>query len=336
MGISIIAVLITVFTPLISGKVYAFNQSNFAFYPGNPESTNDQRRANDAFNSDGNDYNEAQNWGLFEVYIKDFAGAGPVKLGFSKEDSENFNNGTRRQPVFSFTYYCSMPGGKISLSNPGGDPASLYEIRYAIILQDNGTEGLSFMKRDTYNGTGGILNVKVTDSKYSQKERWNAIGPTDPKGIANGDQNAFKEGTGAKFGIDSSECQPPASTIGNFSGGSGIINYNKLSESEKSKFGEAKKTQNTGDGSTGSNEANCDIQLSNLMSWILCPVIDTSLSATHFMFTKIVSPFLEDVPVTTDPEDASYTAWKNFRLLGNIVLVGTMMAVVYAQVKGGR
>ena len=100
---------------------------------------------------------------------------------------------------------------------------------------------------------------------------------------------------------------------------------------------EDRKVNQQGNGDNDNEkEPSCDAQLSSIISWVLCPIIDGSLGATHFMFENIISPFLEDVPITTDPEDGSYRAWKNFRLLGNIVLVGTMMAVVYAQVKGGR
>jgi hypothetical protein len=72
------------------------------------------------------------------------------------------------------------------------------------------------------------------------------------------------------------------------------------------------------------------------LGWILCPIIDLGATFTGFVFESFVKPFLEDVPVTTDPEDPSYKTWKQFRVIGNIVLVGTMLAVVYAQVKGDR
>lgn len=80
----------------------------------------------------------------------------------------------------------------------------------------------------------------------------------------------------------------------------------------------------------------CETTDSGPLGWILCPVIELAASFTEFVFEKFVQPFLEDVPVTTDETDGSYQAWKSFRLIGNIVLVGTMIAVVYAQVRGDR
>lgn len=80
----------------------------------------------------------------------------------------------------------------------------------------------------------------------------------------------------------------------------------------------------------------CATTDSGPLGWVLCPVIDLAATFTGFVFESFVQPFLEDVPVTTDPNDDSYKAWKQFRLIGNIVLVGTMLAVVYAQVRGDR
>jgi len=89
-------------------------------------------------------------------------------------------------------------------------------------------------------------------------------------------------------------------------------------------------TEEDADGTT------CETSDSGPLGWILCPVINAGARFTEFVFKDFVQPFLEDVPVSTNPEDRSYNAWKNFRLLGNILLVGTMLAVVYAQVRGDR
>lgn len=83
----------------------------------------------------------------------------------------------------------------------------------------------------------------------------------------------------------------------------------------------------------GADEDNCESSGFSL-SWIICPVIEAGYSATDFLFNRLVRPLLEDVPVSTDPKDSTYIAWKSFRTLGNIVLVGTLVAVVYAQIKG--
>lgn len=88
----------------------------------------------------------------------------------------------------------------------------------------------------------------------------------------------------------------------------------------------------------GTNDDNpeCDTELTNPLSWVLCPVIELGANLTDYVFSNIVKPLLEEVPISTNPNDPGYKAWSQFRLIGNIVLVGTMLAVVYAQVRGER
>ena len=90
------------------------------------------------------------------------------------------------------------------------------------------------------------------------------------------------------------------------------------------------------DGESVADEVECDANLRSPLSWILCPIIDMLAGFTEFVFDKFIKPFLEDVPISTEEGDGTYEAWKQFRLIGNIVLVGTMMAVVYSQIKGDR
>ena len=232
------------------------------------------------------------------------------------------------------TYYCAMPGGKVSLDKPSGDPQVVYEIRYGIILQDNGTEGGAFMNRNGYNGTAGILKVTRTDSSPQPKETWNVFGPTDPKGIANGNEEAFRSNSTGDFGIDDTACRPPASVRGTFGGGSEIKNYQKLTEAQQVAFAPAVAAGAAADEDTGAAQPDCNAQASSPISWIICPIIDLMAGFSDFVFKGIVTPLLADVPISTDPNDGGYKAWQQFRILGNIVLVGAMLAVVYAQIKG--
>ncbi len=91
-----------------------------------------------------------------------------------------------------------------------------------------------------------------------------------------------------------------------------------------------------GAAAAGEEPDSCETTNSGPLGWILCPIIDLGATTTTFMFDNFVKPFLEDVPVSTDPDTGVYKAWEQFRTIGNIVLVGTMIAVVYAQIKGDR
>lgn len=97
-----------------------------------------------------------------------------------------------------------------------------------------------------------------------------------------------------------------------------------------------KGSQGEGDPSSSDGSADCDAKLSSPLSWIICPVVDIGSAFTDTMFKEVISPLLENVPISTDENDGGYIAWQQFRLLGNILLIGSLLAIVYAQIKGGR
>lgn len=91
-----------------------------------------------------------------------------------------------------------------------------------------------------------------------------------------------------------------------------------------------------GEGTGAKSQADCDTKLTSPLSWIICPIIDLGANTSDFVFKEIVTPLLKDVPISADENDPGYQAWQQFRMIGNIILVGTLLAVVYAQARGGR
>jgi hypothetical protein len=83
------------------------------------------------------------------------------------------------------------------------------------------------------------------------------------------------------------------------------------------------------------DQVDCDLSLSSILSWIACPIIDMGVNFTDFAFQHFIQPMLENVPVSTDPNDASFKAWKSFRLIANVLLIGSLLVIVYSQAKGG-
>ena len=88
-------------------------------------------------------------------------------------------------------------------------------------------------------------------------------------------------------------------------------------------------------GAAPKDQVDCDMKLESILSWIACPVIDMGVNTTDWVFEKMVQPMLENVPVSTNPDDGSFKAWQQFRLIANILLVGSLLAIVYSQAKGG-
>lgn len=92
-----------------------------------------------------------------------------------------------------------------------------------------------------------------------------------------------------------------------------------------------------GAGAAGDDaQPDCDATKGVVLSWIICPVIDAGVGMTDYAFNKLIRPLLEDIPVSINPDDPSFKAWSSFRILGNVLLVGSLLMVVYSQARGPK
>jgi hypothetical protein len=89
-------------------------------------------------------------------------------------------------------------------------------------------------------------------------------------------------------------------------------------------------------GDQSDKNVDCDATFSSSLSWIACPIIDIGVDMTDTVFENIIKPMLENVPVTADPENGVYIAWQQFRLIANVLLVGSLLVIVYSQARGGK
>lgn len=78
-----------------------------------------------------------------------------------------------------------------------------------------------------------------------------------------------------------------------------------------------------------------DCKGGGFMGWFLCPAFELGANVTSDAFENVIKPMLENVPVSANRNDPFYKAWSNFRLIGNIILVGAMLVLVYGQLRGG-
>lgn len=85
----------------------------------------------------------------------------------------------------------------------------------------------------------------------------------------------------------------------------------------------------------GTEEIECEASIFSI-SWIMCAAIEFGANFTNWFFNSFLRPLLEDVPVSLDPSEGSFQAWQGFRLLANIMLVASMLAIVYAQARGDQ
>lgn len=79
----------------------------------------------------------------------------------------------------------------------------------------------------------------------------------------------------------------------------------------------------------------CDLKLLSPISWVMCPLIDLGTNLTDALFQKVITPLLSEVPVSADKANPIYEVWQGFRIIANIMLIGTMLILVYAQTRGG-
>lgn len=85
----------------------------------------------------------------------------------------------------------------------------------------------------------------------------------------------------------------------------------------------------------GDSQKSCEDE-GGVLGWIICPLIDLATSFSDFAFQQIIAPMLEKIPISADRHDPGYKSWQGFRFLANIMLIGTLLAIVYSQARGGK
>ncbi len=246
---------------------------------------------------------------------------------------------TGNEPFFSKRYFCGKDDGvnKITFTRPPEDQA-YYEVFYAVGLYSTDNNGDTFVTRSSYDAAKGVASVQsfaLTPGGFNRRTTVYDITTVDkgPGDLAkdNGNQN---DSTG-RFGISDAnqKCRPE---FGNFN----LPRFQGLSSTAKEKFKKAATTAAdsiaNGGGNPDAPQADCDTKASSPLSWIICPVVDLGANLSDFVFKDIVAPLLKDVPVSTDSGTPSFKTWQQFRLIGNIILVGSLLAIVYSQTKGSK
>jgi hypothetical protein len=237
--------------------------------------------------------------------------------------------------VYSVTYKCD--GGKPLRGNEEGNPNDGY---YSIKL-------LRSLKVQVDN-----KDNKFTDQENYRSRTWvgqivkyPAVQPTQPGKIANevnpetfkGDHLWMSQDDIKKSGINIGSCLP-AYTSGDDSV-SNTPNY-YLPDPRESEWpnlvaSDASKRSGDSVASGGDAQPNC-INSGSALGVFLCPIIDGLSGVSDWVFSTLIEGMLTNVPIGTSPDDKGYQAWQAFRLLGNIVLVGALLAMVFAQSFGER
>lgn len=316
-----------------AGEEYAL------YFPDDPGS---QRAVSDAWTGKNN-YGDA-GWSKMSVVANGGFWGDAGTLAFDEKLTNEFaqnqaGHTTGNEPFFSKRYYCTKDDGqnKITFTRPAEDK-EYYEVFYAVALDSTDNDGDKFVKKSTkhsaFSGVASVQDFSIKEGNAFNRRKTVYDITQDDKGPSDLDKVHGNENDAKGiYGISDAnkKCRPQHAKLS-------LPNYTGLSASEKEKFKKAAEVAATG-GANGSDEetqANCDVKASSPLSWIICPVIDLGANMTDFVFKQIVSPLLRDVPVSTDSKDPSYLTWQQFRLIGNILLVGALLAIVYSQAKGSK
>ncbi len=71
------------------------------------------------------------------------------------------------------------------------------------------------------------------------------------------------------------------------------------------------------------------------LGWIICGITEVVQNFGEWVFQDYIQPMMENNPVSAKPGDPFYQAWQGFRFLANILLIGSLLAIVYSQTRGG-
>lgn len=252
---------------------------------------------------------------------------------------------------YSYNYYCI--DGKPQLTKPDGQDKDIYKLEASVYLMLE----KDFNTKDKYDNDGGhssdigsnkfdsgISRIDMTGAKSNNAVSKNATVSNGGKPVALGSGygdglvGKHEDNDGNRFTMKES-CLAPRVELG---GSGAMINLqsDRITPDVRDSWLQTKKvakeTTTSGGDDDGNNKPNCDMQLTSPISWIVCPVIDAGAAMSDWVFTSIVKPLLADVPISTDRDDPGYKVWQNFRVLGNVLLIGSLLAVVYSQARGGK
>lgn len=76
----------------------------------------------------------------------------------------------------------------------------------------------------------------------------------------------------------------------------------------------------------------CSSELS--IGWAICAVVEAVGQFTDYVFSSIIQPMMENSPLSSESSDPFYKSWQSFRFIGNILLIGSMLAIVYSMARG--
>ncbi len=133
-----------------------------------------------------------------------------------------------------------------------------------------------------------------------------------------------------KYSTDSRKIYCQAGFAAATKGGFGVLGGHSVSGIKAEALEAKKNATKPPSGDDKKEQLDCDANWSPL-SWIACPIIYMGAGMTDFVFQNFIKPLLQNIPISTEDGDGAFIAWQTFRILGNIILIGSLLIMVLAQ-----
>lgn len=353
------------FNPLFSSSVLAQAAPIFAFYY---EKSANKQKLEDAFKGDGDGGDPKVHGSTLAqttILARGALGGQDFEMQYSPEITEKFGNNDGKF-FYSKTYYCTLDnikgvngnfenqevvsaGGNVSFEEPADRYITIdyvigFHSKTGKVISENANINPAYAG---YPRATSHIAGSADDGKKFGSISTGLIGTEDPSSLL---QNATGGGTnelhtntlflgeeddGKFYYRFPQSCIPP--NLGQFD----LKNYYGLNASQKNAFAglvdTAEKSANSGGSAgKGTDDANCEG--GGALGWIICPISELIANFTTDMFEDVIAPMLENVPISlnrTGPNSGGFQAWQSMRVIANVLLVISLLAVVYAQAKGG-
>lgn len=361
--------IIFLFTAIVTSsqyKVHAQAAPIFAFYY---EENADKKKLEDAFKGAGDGGDPAVHGatlGQTTILARGALAGQDFEMQYSPDITEKFGN-TDGEFFYNKTYYCTLDnikgvsgsfenqevvsaGGNVTFEEPSDRYITIdyvigFKTKTGKVISENSDINPAYVgyPRATVHIAGSSDDGKRFGSISTGAFGDDTEGPDSLLQNATGGGNDLQKNTlfkgededGKYYHRFPQGCIPP--NLGQFT----LQNYYSLSNDQKKAFknlvATAESSENPdGAAGSGSDEANCSG--GGALGWIICPVSELIANFATDMFEDVIAPMLENVPISTQrtgPDSGGFQAWQSMRVIANALLIVSLLAVVYAQAKGG-
>jgi hypothetical protein len=321
-------------------QAQARNEEYVFYYPDDKELI---KQLQDAYKADGSPEDVRARAELAQTSVWSKGGIWentPLRMSYNQKETIDvahsaIGDGLRDHGyVYSATYKCD--NNKVLRGNEPGTPDDgYYEVQINRAVKIEVSDSNKFSTQDNYRSRTWIGKI----TKYGPVPAQTAGDTSDSrkKDVYDDDEKEWiSQDKISESGINIAACLP-SYTFGDESV-SNTPNYYRPSPREADWPGlvDADIARRSGSSTASQDDQpNCQ-NTGSPLGVVICPFIEGVAGASDWIYSTFIEALLTNVPIGNSPSDPAFTAWQSFRILGNIILVGALLAMVFAQSFGER